>query len=275
MGSFARIALVAAMLTAISAQTARAATPAITAELKQIHVELIDLDPTDGITPWISFQDGSGVLLIGQASPWGVDSLGFGGAPLGGAASAVATAAVSSTFVHMEASAGDILVAGSGPTLRVYGDLSVPDAQVYGHASIGGVFTVSAKTRVVVSAQPGQIDINLNPAGLGDIWAMTGVGFCPLDAEGRQHCFDSQTQTNLFVLDSAGEIRSAGGNRSVVRQSLSISWDNEGASEQSRYLSANAFVLSSGVPSPVPEPSHALLLVAGLAVIGRRLSRQA
>ncbi|WP_327575375.1 PEP-CTERM sorting domain-containing protein [Roseateles sp.] len=274
MKSLARIALAGAMVMAVGAQSARAATPAVTAELKQVHVELIDLDPTDGITPWISFHDGAGVSLLGQVSPWGPSSLAADGAPLGGAASITATAALPSTFVHAEASAGDLSIAGAGPALTVYGDLSQPEGQMLGYAGIGAVFTVSAKTRVILSAQPGHIEISLNPQVFGSIWAMTNVGFCPLNAQGQENCFDQATLTDLSVSDYAGEIRTLAGNSSFMRQALAITWDNAGVSEQDHYLWANALVVTQPMSAPVPEPSQALLLVAGLALIGRMSARR-
>ncbi|MDR7294850.1 hypothetical protein J2X16_000171 [Pelomonas aquatica] len=274
MGQLARIALAGAMVVAVGAQSARAERSTVIAELKQVHVELIDLDPTDGITPWISFHDGSGVQLWGQASPWGPDSAALGGAPLGGAASATATATSPSTFVHAEASAGDVFLTGAGPALTVYGNLTRPEGQIYGNAGIGGVFTVSPQTRVVVSAQPGEIEISLNPQVFGNIWAMTNVGFCPLNGQGQENCFDQQTLTDLSVSDYAGEIRTLSGNGSFVRQTLAITWDNSSISERSHFLWANAWLIAAGVSAPVPEPSQALLLLAGLAVmVGTRARR--
>jgi hypothetical protein len=264
MRSFDRVVLAAAIAALVGTQPAFADAPGLVAELKQVHIELIDLDPTDGITPWVQFPaDPVNVLGLANPSFW-PDGFWHQRAPLGTALTGTATASLPSNFVHLEVGAGDINLAGAGPTLSASGYFS-PGGDVFGVAGISGVLTVSAKTRVVLSGQPGRVQIDLDPASFGAAMAYASVHFCPLTPGDRvDSCFDETTQTDLYDMSLAGEHRSPTFTVSEHPSVVTVTWDNQSLTPQDRVFGATALVQVSSVSAPVPEPSAALMLILGL-----------
>ena len=232
MKSFDRMVLAGAVAALIGGQSAFADAPSLVAELKQVHIELIDLDPTDGITPWIQLEaDPVNVLGIANPSFW-PEGYSYHQAALGTVLAVTTTASLPSNFVRLEVGAGDIYLAGAGPTLSAAGGFS-PGGNVFGVAGISGVLTASAKTRVVLSGRPGAVEVNIDPASFGTAMAYAAVHFCPLvTGDQVDSCIDEATQTDLRDISFAGEQRSPTLTVSEHPSLVSVTWDNQSITQQ-------------------------------------------
>src|SRR5437899_3035434 len=107
------LATIAAAVVSLAAMPAAASTA--TASMSDFHVELVDLDPADGILPSLAFQDlqGGSFVAAESGAPGNVfTDTHQGGAPLGAASSSSArgAAAAQASF------AGDPRAPGAGAT---------------------------------------------------------------------------------------------------------------------------------------------------------------
>lgn len=275
MKTFKRIAVaavaVASMLAAL--QPAVAAGRVAAAELKQVHIDLIDLDPTDGIAPSIRFNEGYFVDVTGFISPANSpESFIIDRSPVGSAFSKTTSTLVPSALMRLEASAGDPF-SGVGPTLSAFGDAGA-DGSVWAKTMLGGVFTLSPHTRVVVTGQPGDMAATVIANTANMAWAQTSVGFCPLTSTGESNCYDVATQVDLSDAQAAFEYRDQSNSVSYHPALLSMTWDNINSTEQSHYLYAHAVVLSAPFAAPVPEPTTAMMLAMGLGFAGWKLRKR-
>lgn len=273
MRSFVWIAL-AGIAAASLSRSALAEEASAFADLKQLHIELIDLDPLDGISPTISFHDKEPVFLFGQVDLLGAPSSFIIKRAAAGAAlmdSAVSTPPAPASSLHLALSAGDVL-GDAGPTLSAIGR-SEAGASFFGGAYFQSVFTLSPQTRIVLSGQPGELQA-YEPVGANrSAFALSLVAFCPLTADGLQRCSDEETLADLSDSQFAIESRGPGRNYSERPSHLSVSWDNSTTSAKGHSLYAQVFVLN-GAAAPVPEPNAAWLMLAGLALGAPAISRR-
>jgi hypothetical protein len=265
MRSFVRIA-VAGFAAALVSHSVSASEASATAELKQLRIQLVDLDPLDGISPSIQFHNSRPVSVFGQADSWAWPA-GFvmGDAPAGAALTGSAIGISSLSSLQLAVSAGDVL-GNAGPTLFAAGN-SEAGGSFWGTANFNSVFTLSPQTRVVVSGEPGELQAYLAPDVYRYVMGAVTLGFCPLTPEGMSRCIDEHTSADISISQFAIESRgpSPAYEHSSRPSHLSLSWDNASELEQAHYLYANAFAFV-GTLAPVPEPGSAWLLLAGLAL---------
>ncbi|MFG6433482.1 PEP-CTERM sorting domain-containing protein [Roseateles sp. LYH14W] len=251
---FKLIAPLAALGMALAGGAA-AAPATVVAELTQVHIRLIDLDLTDGITPAISFDDATPLRYFAIAAPFDfLTSIVSGQAALEEALSGQALGSDLTTKLLMGITAGDLFTAGAGPSFTVSGT-ALLGGSISGGPAFSTAATLSPNTRMILTAVPGSVALD-HLTRDGQVYA--SVGHCPLDAAGAALCSDPQT-----AWASAYESRQSsidGSHPSL----LSVTWDNLGASEDRKWINAGIYAYLAPVTDPVPEPATLLMFLAGL-----------
>lgn len=238
----------------------RAAPPQLsaTADISTFQIQLIDLDPGDGITAALTFADPfvtSAVAVVRSDTEIG-DRPPF--VTLGGAVSA--EAAARGFAAQAELRSGDPFTPGAGPSasVAVHGEGSSTWAEASAAAYFLGVpagFSLTPHTRVVFSAL---VSASISVGGGATAAALTRA-----DAGGT-----------LTLNADDGRIRRARagigtdeGSSSFADRLLSISLDNLGDAALFGQVSAYTDAAISYVPASVPEPATWALMLAGLALI--------
>ncbi len=251
----------AATCLAVAMQGATAATASTT--LTDFRITLVDLDPTDGITPWVTFTQpavattylsvyGSPVVKTSATSPAGW--------------SPVLTTSAPATFTDASASlSGNPFTTGATLTASAHNDLMPPTfpwaAEVAGQVTFGaGVFgndfQLSPNTRLVISADA------LEQA----------------DTRGTPHMY-AENVANLTLYGGTPNFGSSLGQDIATETFESFSAHLETSFENSSATMASGLFLlidTASVLEAVPEPASALMLSLGfLALAGIRRSERA
>ncbi|MEO3690927.1 PEP-CTERM sorting domain-containing protein [Roseateles paludis] len=255
----------AAVLALVGSASAQVATAV--AELKQLHFELIDLDPSDGISPSLTWASDKPLGYFAMATPLVLpgNSIVGGSAPLGGSLSDVAASDWPSTQLAVSISSGDLFTSGAGPTFRAEG-MSTAGGSVFGGSSLDGVVTLSPHTRLQLSATVGTVA--LTNVGIGGFASAT-LQFCSAPAEGANPCLEPGS----VDYSSAWVARQSGWVDTFLPGSLTLAWDNTTASAAQRYVAAGTYI-QLDTTAPVPEPEQWLLFATGLGVIASRRLRR-
>lgn len=261
------LTLVAALMAVFASAAAHAQVASAVAELKQLHFELIDLDPDDGITPSLSWSSDKPVSYFAMVQPFVFPghTIQGGSAALGQGLSDAAYNDWPSTRLEVSITEGDIFTLGLGPSLRSAGT-STTGGSLLGGPSLQSVVTLSPHTRLQLSATVGTVA--LSNVGIGGL-AIASLEFCPAPAEGADPCQDR----GLINYSSAWVARQAGWVDTFVPGSLTVAWDNTTDSAASKYMSAGTYVQLDAT-APVPEPAQWLLFAAGLGVMATKRRRR-
>lgn len=241
-------ALALALATSLPAGLAHAASVSAEASIRQFSIELIDLDPNDGITPFISFSNvtydaSSEYRLNGGATTLLRDSLDSAGST--GVTGPVGSASTSSTATSWSSAATlDGNPAGSPVAL----------AAIFYRAS----YILSPATRAVFTFE-------------GDISApsASGPGYSTASAFMASELYvypDDWSHPRSFSLlgQSPGAFSYTGEVRSLAGEQAS------GMLQLSTGVEAYLY----GPAAPVPEPSTYAMLLAGVAIVGAARRRR-
>lgn len=246
-----------AMGLALAAAPALAGSAQATAALAGLHLQLLDLDPNDGIDPGISLTDtvtvhdwqfdggvGGGTRIVEGTGP----SLASHVWPsaLGGATS----------FSHH--SGGNVLQADGGPAVVALSSALGSGVSGYSWAMWWSGFSLSPHTALVLSTQADLQFERQQPDAMAqalvELWA---VGY------GSEQTGHDRLAIDPFSLQGA--------DAAALSQAMGVSFANLGDGDAQGYLSARAFT-ASATAAPVPEPqTWALWLGAPLALALRRV----
>lgn len=246
--TFSPLAVMALAAASLSSPLAQAASAS--AMLSDVYIQFFDLDPLDGITPGLTFVNGSS-YIYGEAQG-GVGLYYNDSGPIGSALAGSMTdgpAQAASAVV-----AGDIFMpaSGNGASSSVMASGVNHSAYSYSNVFSGG-FTVTAKTVVVMTAM-GQASA---AAALGEsAYGSAYVGI--QDAGGNNNSYGQayrQVQPDGQAYGTGGPL--------VVQ----ASFVNLGTTSQQGYVYAQAYSYAQGVTA-VPEPTSYALMMAGILGLG-------
>jgi predicted DNA-binding WGR domain protein len=254
-----------------------------------LSFQLIDLNPNDGITPWISFdQFSQSSVAAGAYQPLASQN---GSAGAFGAFGNVATSANVPLAGSWASISGDALktltaggfAAGLTPELMGYGQTSF-SAEARG-SNWGGSFMLSPFTLLVVAGQghlTAATTIGLNQqfwtyeiASASIHMTVDGVGS---DGSGMQNSFDSASANASYQYGPDGQ-----GNWGYqpqafdIQESVTVSFLNLTAGDLQGSVHAMVSASGQSAVTAVPEPGSVALMLSGLGLIGwfgRRQSRR-
>lgn len=277
-------------LAALLASPAVFAASSAQATLGNLSFQLIDLNPNDGITPWISFAQGAQSAVLASANqPLASQN---GSAAAFGAFGNVGTSANVPLAGSWASISGDALktlsaggfAAGLTPELIGYGQSSF-SAEAHGNHFWGGSFTLSPFTLLVVAGQ-GQVNaattIGLDPQTWASegAWASIGLSLNGVgsDGNGNQSSSDGVYANASYQYGPDGQ-----GNWGYqpqafdIQESVTVSFLNLTAGNLQGSLQAMVSVNGQSAVTAVPEPGSVALMLSGLGLIGwfgRRQSRR-
>ena len=248
----------AALIMAVSA-TAQANTVA-SASLTDLQFSLVDLDPNDGITPWMSFDTPQGSVVWVQSDSkvqqTGADATGVASVSQGSLYATI-TGAVFST---------------DGLTVQAHsetGQVGVAEA----HALLGDEkdttnFTLSAHTELVITG----VASATAAAGGTDSDGMASASWEV--RVGPSIAYYTKTGDVHNSMASDGTRVTIGSPSNVGEQPFEVDWSNtaSGASYGSFYANVDTVAYSFAdvtIPlSAVPEPGNVVLFLSGLGLFG-------
>jgi hypothetical protein len=238
------------------------------ATLSGLKVQLVDLDPTDGITPSIVFQDAQGGTFVAAESGTPahfVTDLNPGGTVFGQGASVSAQGSASS-FASL---AGDVF--GQGADVKVSASASAFGTYGAGTVQLGDggmyvTFTLSPETRLVISGDAAASVMSTVNDPDADAWASVFLKLT--DFTGVDNASQGGAEAEQF---------STGGGRPFATtdaRHVEIFFDNSSTSLADGIFFGSVDASTSDIStSAVPEaPAAALFTVAGLGFLafGRR-----
>jgi hypothetical protein len=250
----------AAALTLSSAGALADATA--TASFSDLHIELIDMNPDDGIAPSVTFgPDNSTVATQAWTSnPYALDLKDAHG---DGAFGAVATSSMPNRYVQGSASISGDVNAGTGSALAsafvdtttIGGASSSGQVALTGPLNMGSSFILSAGTVMTISAT-------------GDVTAAATNSFQSRDAFAN----------SFLLLELWGEGQVSLGELYVHAGTDAQGFDSRHADIEVLFVNGSD-VATSGFfegtlssqaefATPIPEPASAILMLFGLSTIG-------
>lgn len=236
--------------------------------LDTLTVTLVDLDPDDGIAPWISFGAATSRATAVVFQPFGVfdDDVAQGATAWGDVDGAV-TLSEGRARATLQGAGAD----GDGAVLQASGQAAEPggppgsavqyQAQVWAPYLSAGAFELSPFTAVTFTAQA-RLSALTQSSGTSRDYALAGA-YLFLDGTG-----------DVFSLD-CDSVRGQQCDRSDTRM-LSVSFANGAGMNASASFQAWTQAAGYSQALGVPEPAAALLLLGGLGVVaGAARRRQA
>ena len=259
--------IAAAAVVSLAAMPAVASTA--TASMSDFHIELVDLDPNDGIAPSLTFQNVQGGPFIAAESgaPGNVlTDAHQGGLPFGAGSSSSARGGASALSSFM----GDPRAPGAGGTASasaqtgtrgLYGASTVQ----LGDGAIYAPFTLSADTRLVITADASASALSTFDDPHADTWASVFLKLT--DATGAAGVSTDSASAEQFAMTGAP---------TVDRRQFSLSFENLTSADLGGifYGSIDAYAADLS-PAAVPEPGGLPLLAAGVGLLAWRLRRRA
>jgi len=264
------LATIAAAVVSLAAMPAAASTA--TASMSDFHIELIDLDPADGIAPSLTFQDlqGGSFIAAESGAPGHVlTDVHQGGTPFG-AASSHSTRGAASALASF---AGDPRAAGAGAAATAAAAIGAPG--VYGASTVqlgdGAIyapFTLSADTRLVITADASTSALSTFTDPQTDTWASVFLKLT--DATGLGGVSTDTSSVEQFAV--------SGGTPTATtdHRLMTISFQNLTTGDLGGifYGSIDAYAADLR-PTAVPEPAGLPLVAGGLALLAWRMRRRA
>lgn len=244
------LALAASLAVAPGAQAVATAS----ASLSDIHIQLFDLAPLDGIDPGVTFDSTFPVYVYVNATDnngvtW--DSQSDSGAL--GAALGPKTALMGAATATAQVFAGDLFVP-TGPGASASASASGLGSQASGNGyALNSGFTLTANTLMVITAGSPSASAS---AALGEVASANAyVELSSADNSGYSYGY---AQAN---------VDKNGNHWSNSPTSLQASFANLTASSVNGYAYVGASANASGVTA-VPEPETYALMLAGLMAVG-------
>ncbi len=254
------LTVVAAVIALTATGLASASTAS--ANFSDFHIELIDLDPSDGIAPAVQFEDVQGGSFVAAESGTPADhltDLHLGGQVFGGAnSSATHDAASASAQLN-----GDAFASGAQAAATASADLR----DTYGAASVwlgdGSnvvTFTLTPHTRLVISGDATASVMSTIDDPNADAWASIYLKLT--DYTGLDQVSDGGAEAEQFSTDGARP------SELVDSRSVEISFDNATADSAGGIFYGAIDVSVSDLSLSVPEPATGALLLSGLGLAG-------
>ncbi|MDT7836530.1 hypothetical protein [Aquabacterium sp. OR-4] len=244
-------AAVSMLVTPVVAHAATA-----TVQLGSFHIQLFDLDPLDGIAPtltWVGTPYARSFAVMAQPGSIGASEHNAGLIGEALSASAVTPGSAASSSI----TPGQVLALNGGVSSSVSASATGGDSGYAGAEIVVGVFSLSAKTLMVVSATPGLVQ---SSAVLGETAdAMASLSIQGL-VSGAQNSHASTYDTYRTSGDTLHHSQS-------LPPGLTMSWVNLSSGSASGEMSATLRVEVSSVTA-VPEVSAAVLMLVGLLGVG-------
>ena len=229
--------------------------------MSNVHIELIDLDPLDGITPSISF-DGTYLNSYNQITVNGNPQQTYvTGGPLGTSIGPFASGS-GSTSAQLQVFAGDLMT-GNGPGASASATAAGPGntAAAVGE-SLALDFTLSPHTGIVMTANATDATTS---GGLGEsAWAQNTLGLLQVLPDGSS---TGPTDLTFSFLNADGVTYTS------APKVLQVTFENTTDSPMAGYAMAYSSAIASGVAA-VPEPQSVVLMLAGIAAIGTTVRRR-
>lgn len=279
------LAIALATLTVAAASPAALASSTSSfAELSGLRFQLVDIDLSDGITPYIHFAPSPAVPsdYSSRAALNAGEQFGNPGGPAftgvsGSVAGTQSQVSASITASGMQApSTASVSGSSSGPqaysaVASPIGSLSTP---LFPQApQFVSPFTLSPNTTLLVSAQAsGQVSLTQSAAERAT-WAEAVGSFATLSVRGDDGSFQ---RSAAGVSVGGSDLGAAGTAQRQYGESLSLNFSNAGALERTGSLVVEAGVLHTvALAPPIPEPgTYALMLTGLLGLAGLRRSRR-
>jgi len=242
--------------------TAALADATASATFSQLQVQLVDLDPTDGIAPSVTFQGGSTISMWAY-SPGGIGAFqnSWSGAFAQESHEVIEPTSQSSFALTGDAfTAPGALVAANAAAQYSY--FSEAYTEFY---FLGGSFTLSAHTELIISGhESNSVDITSTPAWLQSNQVAMAGSYLTIAGPDGAGVNTSSLQDAMFALGNE-----AHGNSSNEGE-LSVSYSNfDGAS----ILGTIDGGISAVTTSAIPEPDAVGLLALGALVVAGAMRR--
>jgi hypothetical protein len=228
------------------------ATVTASATISSVRINLIDLDPNDGVTPGLTFVVfATGVQVEADASdPVSGQVVDSRDGPVGSARSAMAsTSLVSASGV---VTAGDLFGVGPSPTAR-----ASTTGQATGRAFayiLDSAVVLTPQTRMTITATvAGDLSVSLPGE---DAFVEAGIDLYSNAGESLAYS---------YIVPSG-----QGADSEHFEGPLSASWTNASSAPVNLYAVVEADVYGFGYPPPIPENGTAGLLMTGLIILGWR-----
>jgi hypothetical protein len=234
------------------------------ATLSDLRIQLVDLDPGDGIAPTVSFDSAGGgsFVAVENTSKWGNGafaniSAGITGGPVGGTASIsgnILSGLKLQTTAYTNSTVENGFESEAFQFLKMADDSPLP-------------FTLSANTRMVVS---GHAVVNAETT-LTKSDILGGEVFLAL-VDTLEDAFAGK-YSGLAILTAAAGLQRANPISDHEHADMSISFTNATDASATGLFSV-AVLASADTLVPVPEPGSGGLMVAGLGLVGLMLRRR-
>lgn len=259
------LATIAAAIVSLAALPAAASTA--TASMTDFRVQLVDLDPDDGVTPSLTFQDlqGGSFLAAESGAPGNVfTDTHQGGAPLGAGSSSSARGAASAlaSFTGDPRGQGASATASASTSARgFYGASTVQ----LGDGAIYAPFTLSADTRLVVTADASASALSTFGDAQADTWASVFLKLT--DATGAGSVSTDTASAEQFAM--------VGGTPSATTDDrhMTLTFENLTGADLDGIFFGSIDAYAADL-APVPEPGALPLTLAGLGLLAWRLRRR-
>lgn len=259
-------ATIAAAIVSLAALPAAASTA--TASMTDFHVELIDLAPNDGITPKLTFQNLQGGSFIAAESgvPGHVlTDTHQGGAPLGAGSSSSMHGAASALARFTGDPFGEGAAATASASTSARGQYGASTVQL-GDGAIYAPFTLSADTRLVITADASASALSTFGDAQADTWASVFLKLT--DASGMGSVSTDTASAEQFAM--IGGTPSA----TIDDHAMTITFENLTGGDLGGIFFGSIDAYAAD-PAPVPEPGALPLALAGVGLLAWRLRRRA
>jgi hypothetical protein len=258
----------AAAIASVCLATSVHAVATASASLSNVRFTLIDLDPLDGITPWITFNSGVASQVEFKAEVFGADlpyTVINGTQPFGSVSGVInmANASTQGAVLNSAGSASNIAsISATGSAANGWSFTNRVHAPAFPFG-----FTLSPKTSVRLEAQRADVSVGVSGTD-GEETAEAEAALEIWSTDGNWLVRDDVRADAINLTDVDGEF--LGQASAASKNALSVVLPNASANTLAGGLLASAYVWaqSDASAAAVPEPSSWALLLCGLAAMG-------